>query len=102
MALAFQLSARLGLCDAALAPRVQVHLRQSGLPASLADVNGAAGFDAEVLLHHMRQDKKVQDGRLVFILAEALGRAVQRNDVTAEAVLALLRDELPQPVLRQA
>ncbi len=96
MVLAFQLSGRLGLCDAALAPRVQAHLRQSGLPAGLADVDGASGFSAETLLHHMQQDKKVQDGKLVFILAEALGHAVQRNDVTAPAVLALLRDELPQ------
>ncbi len=98
MALAFQLSGRLGICDPGTALRVQRHLAQSGLPARLADVDGAAGFTVDRLLHHMQQDKKVQDGRLVFILAEALGRAVQRNDVAAPAVAALLADELKQPV----
>src|SRR3546814_10772270 len=81
MALAFRLSAQLGLCDAALAPRVERHLAANGMPARLADVDGAAGFATGRLLDHMRQDKKVRDGRLVFILAEAIGRAVQRDDV---------------------
>jgi len=94
MALAFQLSGRLGLCDPALAARVQRHLDLSGLPARLAAVDGAQNFTVDVLLHHMQQDKKVQDGKLVFILAEAIGCAVQRNDVAPAAVSALLADEL--------
>lgn len=94
MALAFQLSGRLGLCDPALAARVQRHLDLSGLPARLAAVDGAQNFTVDMLLHHMQQDKKVQDGKLVFILAEAIGRAVQRNDVAPAAVSALLADEL--------
>lgn len=94
MALAFRLSARLGLCDAALAPRVERHLAANGMPARLADVDGAAGFAAGKLLDHMRQDKKVRDGKLVFILAEAIGRAVQRDDVAPAMVEALLAEQL--------
>ncbi len=94
MALAFRLSARLGLCDAALAPRVERHLAETGLPARLGDVEGAGGFTPAGLLEHMKQDKKVRGGRLVFILAEAIGRAVQRDDVAPGAVEALLSEEL--------
>ncbi|HEX6957549.1 MAG TPA: 3-dehydroquinate synthase [Ferrovibrio sp.] len=94
MALAFRLSARLGLCDAALAPRIERHLSASGLPARLTDVEGARSFTPAVLLEHMKQDKKVRDGHLVFILAEAIGQAIQRNDVTPAAVEALLAEQL--------
>ncbi|HLT77141.1 MAG TPA: 3-dehydroquinate synthase [Ferrovibrio sp.] len=94
MALAFRLSGTLGLCDADLAPRVERHLAETGLPARLADVDGAQAFSAERLLDHMRQDKKVRDGKLVFILAEAIGRAVQRDDVPVEAVQGLLSEQL--------
>ncbi len=94
MALAFHLSGRLGLCAADLAPRVENHLAESGLPARLADVDGAKQFKPAVLLEHMKQDKKVRDGKLVFILAEAIGRAVERNDVTPQAVETLLAEQL--------
>jgi len=94
MALAFHLSGRLGLCDKDLALRVEKHLAESGLPARLADVDGARAFKPAVLLEHMKQDKKVRDGKLVFILAEAIGRAVERNDVTPQAVETLLAEQL--------
>lgn len=94
MALAFHLSGRLGLCTTDLAPRVEAHLTESGLPARLADVDGARNFKPAVLLEHMKQDKKVRDGKLVFILAEAIGRAVERNDVQPQAVERLLSDQL--------
>lgn len=94
MALAFRLSAALGLCAADLAPRVEAHLAESGLPAKLADVDGAKAFAPLVLLEHMKQDKKVRDGKLVFILAEAIGRAVQKNDVMPQAVETLLAEQL--------
>lgn len=94
MALAFRLSASLGLCDASLAPRIERHLEAVGLPARLRDVDGAERFSPAVLLDHMKQDKKVRDGKLVFILAEAIGRAVQRNDVSPRAVEELLSEQL--------
>ena len=94
MALAFRLSARLGLCDPALAPRIERHLAEVGLPARLDEVDGAGAFTPSRLLEHMKQDKKVRSGRLVFILAEAIGRAIQRDDIAPEAVEALLSEQL--------
>ncbi len=43
------------------------------------------------LLAHMRASKKRRDGRLVFILAQGIGRACIRDDVPEDAVLSLLR-----------
>lgn len=94
MTLAFRLSAALKMCDADLASRVEAHLGENDLPAKLTDVDGAANFKPAVLLEHMKQDKKVRDGNLVFILAEAIGRAVQKNDVSPQAVQALLAEQL--------
>jgi len=94
MVLAFRLSAALGFCAPEAAERARAHLARAGLPVAIRDITGASQFTPEALLAHMRQDKKVQDGRLVFILAEAIGHAFRRGDVAEGAVLDLLRAEL--------
>ncbi len=60
--LAFKLSVALGLCPAADAERVVRHLGTLGLPAELHQLNRR--FSAELLMNHMRRDKKMRDGRL--------------------------------------
>jgi 3-dehydroquinate synthase len=89
-ALAFDLSARLGLCAQEEPSRVRAHLRACGLPASLADIPGDLP-GAQALLAAMAQDKKVIDGRLRFVLARGIGAAFVADDVPAEAVVAVLR-----------
>ena len=93
MALAFALSARLGLCPQEEPARLVAHLRAMGLPAALADIPGPLP-DADGLLALMAQDKKVLDGRLRFVLARRLGEAFVTADVPPEAVRALLAEEL--------
>jgi 3-dehydroquinate synthase len=92
-ALAFELSARLGLCSQETPGRVRAHLRAMGMKADLADIPGALP-GAEALLALMAQDKKVRDGRLRFILARGIGEAFVADDVPPEAVLRLLTDAL--------
>jgi 3-dehydroquinate synthase len=92
-ALAFRLSARLGLVGAADVQRVERHLREAGLPTRLSDVPGGAG-DAPSLIAAMRQDKKVTGGRLTFILVRGIGRAFVARDVEEGALRAFLEDEL--------
>jgi 3-dehydroquinate synthase len=89
MALAFRLSAQLGLAPAADAERIEKHLRAVGLPASIADISGPRA-SAGTLMRHMMHDKKAKDGRLTFILARGIGRAFVTNDVPMDAVQALL------------
>ena len=92
-ALAFELSARLGLCPQEDPSRVRAHLKAMGMKTDLKDIDGDLP-GAEVLLDLMGQDKKVVDGQLRFILARRIGDAFVTGDVPREAVLALLQDAL--------
>ncbi len=88
MALAFDLSARLGLCPAADAARLRRHLTDVGLPVVYPGL-GESGMP-ERLLNHMGRDKKVRGGRLTFVLAEGIGRARIVHDVDPAEVRGLL------------
>ncbi|WP_420874967.1 3-dehydroquinate synthase [Phaeobacter piscinae] len=92
-ALAFELSARLGLCSQEDPSRVRAHLKAMGMKTDLADIPGELP-DAEALLALMGQDKKVVDGQLRFILARGIGQAFVTGDVPQAAVLDVLRDAL--------
>ena len=86
MVLAFDLSARLGLCPPEDAARVRRHLSEIGLPtAPPATAGGAAA-----LVDHMRSDKKVTAGRVAFVLARGIGDAFISGDVDLGDVKDLL------------
>ncbi|WP_454183683.1 3-dehydroquinate synthase [Parvibaculum sp. MBR-TMA-1.3b-4.2] len=89
MALAFDYSARLGLCPSQDAVRVHRHLERAGLPCSLADIPGPLP-DAEGLIALMGQDKKVVDGKLTFILVRGIGEAFITRDADRGTLKALL------------
>ena len=93
MACAFRFSARLGHASPADAQRIEVHLREVGLPVRLRDVPGVH-LDPESLLDAMFQDKKVQRGALTFILARGIGQSFIAKGVPADAVRDFLADEL--------
>ncbi len=90
-ALAFDLSARLGLCSQEAPSRVRGHLAALGMKARLGDVPGEMAAP-EALLDLMGQDKKVRDGKLRFVLARGIGAAFVAEEVPAEAVLEVLRN----------
>lgn len=89
--LAFELSARMGLCSQEAPSRVAAHLAAMGLPSRIGDIPGDLPDD-EALIALMAQDKKVQDGRLRFILARGIGQAF----VTDQVDPAELRQVLAQ------
>ncbi|MDO5622348.1 MAG: 3-dehydroquinate synthase [Paracoccus sp. (in: a-proteobacteria)] len=90
--LAFDLSARLGLCSQEAPSRVAAHLDAMGLPTRLSQVPGLP--DADALIALMGQDKKVLDGRLRFILARSIGQAFVTDDVPAAMLRDVLTDSL--------
>lgn len=94
-ALAFELSARMGLCSQECPSRVRAHLKSMGMKTDLADIPGDLP-DAATLLDLMGQDKKVIDGQLRFILAKGIGEAFVTADVPRETVLSVLADGLEQ------
>jgi 3-dehydroquinate synthase len=92
-ALAFETSARLGLCSQEEPSRVRAHLRGMGMKTDLADIDGDLP-NADGLLTLMAQDKKVIDGRLRFVLAHGIGEAFVAEDVGADPVRAILAEAL--------
>jgi 3-dehydroquinate synthase len=93
MVLAFELSARLGLCPQTDAQRARRALAAAGLPTALAGLGGRH-WDADRLIEHMRQDKKVRDGALTFVLARGIGKSFVAHDVSADVVRPLLKAAL--------
>ncbi len=84
MAMAADLSARVGLLDGASVDRLRRLLERAGLPVA------GPGLDADRYVELMAVDKKARAGRTPFILLERLGTAVIRSDVAPEAVRATL------------
>ncbi len=91
--LAFELSARLGLCSQEEPSRVRAHLNEMGMKTTLANIPGELP-DADALIELMGQDKKVIDGRLRFILARGIGKAFVTEDVPVEVLRSVLEDGL--------
>ena len=89
MVLAFAYSAETGLCAPQDADRLRAHIAASGLPASMAQI-GNGVFDADALIDAMQQDKKVQGGKMRFILARALGDSFVADTVTRETLRPFL------------
>jgi 3-dehydroquinate synthase len=92
MVMAFELSAMLGLSPPEDTARLVRHLAAVGLPTSPAAIG--RDFDADRLIHHMQQDKKVKDGRLTFVLARGIGRAFVSREVEPAQLEALLARSL--------
>ncbi|TMJ32426.1 MAG: 3-dehydroquinate synthase [Alphaproteobacteria bacterium] len=92
MAMAFDLSAALGLCSAQDAARVRRHLAAVGLPVRLRSIGGdnRRTWQASRLIEHMRGDKKAEAGKLTFVLARGIGQAFVSRDVDETALHGLL------------
>jgi 3-dehydroquinate synthase len=97
MAEAFRYSERRSLCAAGTAARVERHLRAAGLPTCIAHIPGNSLPTVEELITLMGQDKKVQRGRLTFILARAIGEAFVTRDVDRQDLAAFMADEIKLP-----
>jgi 3-dehydroquinate synthase len=93
MGLAFELSARLGLCPPAEAERARRHMAELGLPTGLKGL-AEPSWTPNRLIKHMMQDKKVQDGTPTFILSRGIGKAFISRDVPQDVLKALLADAI--------
>jgi 3-dehydroquinate synthase len=91
MRLAFDLSAKLGICPGESVTRVRRHYEAVGLPLAISQIGNARRFTPAALLRHMAKDKKVRDGRITLILAHDIGDAFISREVeraTLESFLA--------------
>ena len=90
MVLAFEYSARLGLCDASAADELRAHLKKLGLMYDLSQLPQNAELTAANLAHHMTQDKKVEAGALTLILANAIGDSILYKNASLSDIEAFL------------
>lgn len=81
---AAQLAERLGRVDAPFIARQRALLEKLKLPLALPDI------EPEKLVEAMSHDKKVEHGRLRFVLPTKLGHVELVNEVATEDVLAVL------------
>ncbi|MGO4872979.1 MAG: 3-dehydroquinate synthase [Roseiarcus sp.] len=93
MACAFRFSRELGLCSGQDTVRVENHLKAIGLPTRISQIPGLE-TDAHAILAAMRQDKKVERGRLTFILAKGIGECYVAKDISEAQTLAFLEREI--------
>ncbi len=93
MASAFRLSRDLGFCPGQDAARAEAHLQAVGLPTRIREIHGL-GTGPEEILGAMRQDKKVERGRLTFILVKGIGKSFVARGVDETDVSAFLTREL--------
>ncbi|MBB2749832.1 UNVERIFIED_ORG: 3-dehydroquinate synthase [Rhizobium aethiopicum] len=94
MVLAHEFSARMNLASPDDARRVEVHLKEVGLPTRMSDIPGELP-PAEVLMDAIAQDKKVKSGQLTFILTRGIGQSFVADDVPASEVISFLREKHP-------
>lgn len=92
-ALAFETSARLGLCAQEAPSRVRAHLKDMKMKVDLSDIEGNLP-DADGLIALMQQDKKVKAGTLNFIMARGIGEAFVTADVAPDVLKSVLTDAL--------
>ena len=71
--------------------RVTRHLAACGLPTTLAEAHVDA--DGATLVNHMGHDKKMEGGRLPFLLARGIGETFLARDVDLGAVAGFLDTE---------
>ena len=97
MVCAFALSVRTGRCPAGDLDRIVRHLAQNGMPVRPPALPGRA-WDAESVVARMGSDKKVEDGRIAFVVAGGIGKAELSRDIPATEALAVLREMLGEKV----
>lgn len=88
--LAFQYSARLGLCDPEEVETVDAAIAAAGLPTRLKQ---AGDFTADALIARMAGDKKAEGGRLTLVIARAIGDAFVEKTVDAADLKAFLQEQ---------
>lgn len=92
-ALAFEVSAQMGLCSQEDPSRVRAHFSNMGMKSDISDIPGDMP-GADGLLGLMQQDKKMVAGTLNYILVHGIGQAFVTSDVDPELIRTTLNDAL--------
>lgn len=88
MAMAMDLSARIGLATDDDGERVRALLARTGLPPTAAAISPAAMLEA------MAMDKKARDGRIRLVVCERIGRVSITTEAPRQAIAAAMSSHI--------
>lgn len=91
--MALELSIRMGFCSREDYERVEQHFMAIGLPVSPSFVEGLT-TSVDELFEIMKRDKKANNGRMTFVLLDAIGGAFLSKDVPEKLVREILYEFL--------
>jgi len=89
---AAKLSQKLGLLSPDTVMRQQSLLQRFGLATSLRAKESNLGVSLAEVTKAMELDKKMRDKAIRWVLLENIGRAVIRNNIPQQDVLAVLQE----------
>lgn len=87
MVAAALLSAKKGIAPMDVVGRIKNVLEQLGLPVTIPNT-----FDAQELVELTKHDKKSVDGKVNFVLCNAIGSTVIRNDISNEELTEVINE----------
>ena len=90
---AFKLSTSIGLCELQETIRIENHFKKVGLPINLADLQNT-DWTARKIIARMMKDKKMLDGKMIFILGRKIGDTFISNDVSLDKLRTFLNNFL--------
>jgi 3-dehydroquinate synthase len=91
MIMALDLGYELGLAGDSDKARLMDHFRKVDMYAVSSQID--KNFTVDTLIRHMAQDKKVEDGKMVFITG-AIGKAEVRRDIDMKTIEKVLKNSL--------
>lgn len=94
MVMAFDLSVRMGICQREDLERLEEHLIEIGLPTRASQIQPTITTTVDELLDIMGRDKKVEKGKMRFILTNGIGDAYIEDNVQEKLVRAVIEDSL--------
>ncbi len=86
MVAAGQIAVEMGLWNQESCDRQLALIEKAGLPIRLPD-----GMDIEAILTALQRDKKVQSGKVRFVLPTAIGTAITTDQVTSDIIQNVLQ-----------
>ena len=91
--LAFDVSARLGLCSQEVPSRIREHFKSINISTDISQLSGIV-VNTERIYELMAQDKKVVNGVIRFILASEIGKAMVQENISKDLIIEVLQDSL--------
>jgi 3-dehydroquinate synthase len=86
MMAAAKISRRMGVLDEREVARLEMVIRQAGLPVAMPELGG------EKVIEAIRHDKKVLNGKIRFVLLKSIGNAFISDEVEPSLVREVLSD----------